>query len=979
MGKLDKIPAAYELEQRGEMKDLGSEGILLRHKKTKARIALLLNEDDNKVFYIGFRTPPEHSDGVAHITEHTVLCGSRSFPVKDPFMELARGSLNTFLNAMTYPDKTVYPVASCNDTDFKNLMHVYLDAVFHPNIYSDKRIFMQEGWHYELHDPDDPLTINGVVYNEMKGDQSLPDSILSKEIRASLFPDTSYAVDSGGDPQVIPELTYEAYLDFHRAYYHPSNSYLYLYGNVDAYERLEWIDRHYLSGYDFLQLDSLPALQDAFEAPAYAEKPYAVLPDASLKESTYLSYNVCAGSALDAERYIAMDVLDYALCSAPGAVLKQALLDAGIGLDVYSSSSDSIRQTMFSVIARGAETDQREAFETLVRDTVKRIAEEGFDEKALRAGLSQLEFQYREADFGRYPKGLIYGLNMLDSWLYDDAQPFLHIDAGKTYRSLNEKIGTGYYEALLREVFLDNPHRSVLVLYPEQGLVQKKDAALEERLARYKQTLSKADLDRIVAETADLERWQEEPDTEENKQKIPMLTRADLRREADPFFNEERTAGGARMLLHDVKTNGVCYLGFLFDMERVPAELYPYAGILKTALGMVNTEHYGYADLANEINIRTGGFGGSVNTYTLESDPSRYLRTFEVNVKVLENRLEDGFELTREILTTSSFIDPKRLKEILDEMKNRMQDDLVYGGSQAAALRALSHLSETAKISDTVNGLGAYHTVERLSGDRNERKAFWRVLQKLCHVLFRKENLLIDVTAPKELFDRAAELAASFADSLFTDAVQEGYFAPEVENINEAFQTAGQVQYVCRAGNFRHRGLPYTGKLRFLKTLLSSDYLWNNIRVRGGAYGANCAFGRNGNCYFVTYRDPHLTRSIGVFEDAKTYLSQLEPDERTLTQYLIGAVSELDVPKTPSAKGSYGLAAYLCGLTYEQIQKDRDELLDIRAEDIVTFLPYVEALLDGKTLCVIGAFDKVEACKDLFDRVDTLFHDEDKE
>ena len=458
-----------------------------------------------------------------------------------------------------------------------------------------------------------------------------------------------------------------------------------------------------------------------------------------------------------------------------------------------------------------------------------------------------------------------------------------------------------------------------------------------------------------------------------------MLSRSDLRREADTFSNEERTAGNARMLLHDVQTNGVCYLSFIFDMERVPAELYPYAGILKTALGMVNTEHYGYADLANEINIRTGGFSGSVSTYSLESDPSRYLRTFEINVKVLEDHLQDGFDLTREILTTSSFIDPKRLKEILDEMKARMRDDLIYGGSQAAALRALSHLSETANIADTVNGLGAYHTVEKLTSDRASRKAFWRVLQKLSRVLFRKENLLVDVTARKEVFDRAQELAASFADSLFSDAVQEGYYEPELKRVNEAFQTAGQVQYVCRAGNYRMKGLPYTGKLRLLKTLLSSEYLWNNIRVKGGAYGASCAFGRNGNCYFVTYRDPHLMRSIEVFEDAKTYVAGFQADERLLTQFLIGAVSELDIPKTPSAKGSYGLAAYLCGLTYEQIQKDRDELLDIRADDIRTLAPYVDALLDTKALCVIGAFDKVEEYRDLFDRVDTLFHDDDKE
>ena len=975
MGRADRIPDTYETVERGRIEDLGSETVLLRHKKTGARIALLLNDDENKVFYIGFRTPPETSDGVAHIIEHTVLCGSRAFPVKDPFMELAKGSLNTFLNAMTFTDKTVYPVASCNEQDFKNLMHVYLDAVFYPNIYHDRRIFMQEGWHYELHDPDDEIVINGVVYNEMKGDRSLPDSILGTETRASLLPDTSYAFESGGDPDEIPSLTYESYLGFHRTYYHPSNSFLYLYGDIDVYERLTWIDEHYLSAFDRQEVDSAPKLQKPFTEPRDVEKPYAVLPDASEAESTYLTYNVCAETVLDPELYVALDVLDYALCSASGAVLKQALLDAGIGLDVYSSCNTGIRQPVFSIVARGAERDRKDDFVRTVRETLGKIVRDGFDKKALYAGLNMNEFSFREADFGRYPKGLIYGLQVLDSWLYDEEKPWIHIDAADTYRKLKRRIEEGWFEQLVGELFLDNPHRSTLVLYPERGLVQKKDAALAKRMGAWKASLSQEQLRELTEATADLLQWQETPDTEENLKTIPMLTRADLRREAESFRNEERTAGHTRVLFHDVQTNGICYISFIFDMDRVPEELYPYAGILKTSLGMVDTEHYAYADLANEINIRTGGFSGSVTTYPQNDDPSRYLRTFEINVKVLRDRISDGFDLAREILTTSRFIDPKRLKEILDEMRSHMQDDLIYGGSQAAALRAMSHLTEPAKIADTVNGLGAYHMVERLASDRGARKALWRKLRKLSHVLFRKENLLIDFTAPASDYEAFAPLAAAFADSLFTDPVQEGFYSPVLTRENEAFQSAGEVQYVCRAGNFRAHGLDYTGRLRLLKTLLSTDYLWNNIRVKGGAYGASVAFGRNGSGYFVTYRDPHLKRSVDVFEQAVDYLRNFTADDRTMTQYVIGAVSELDIPKTPHAKGSYGLAAYMTGLTYEQIQKDRDALLDADEESLRALAPYLEAILSDRVLCVIGAEGKIDEHRDLFDRVDTLFHD----
>ena len=398
-----RIPDSYELIERGQIEDIHSESLLLRHKKTRARVALLLNDDENKVFYIGFRTPPEDSTGVAHIIEHTVLCGSEAFPVKDPFMQLVKGSLNTFLNAMTYPDKTVYPVASCNDRDFKNLMHVYMDAVLKPRIYADKRFFMQEGWHYEMEDETADLTINGVVFNEMKGVMSSPESVVGRDMRQSLFPDTAYGVDSGGDPDVIPELRYEDYLDFHRTYYHPSNSYIYLYGNMDVYERLDWMDREYLSQYDYLEVNSMPAMQKAFDAPKSMQKHFAVLEGQATKGSSYLTYNVCMGDSTDKKLHIAFDVLDYALCDAPGAVLKQALLDKGLGADIYCSYSDGILQPAFSVVAKGTDAEREAEFVETIRDTLQKVVRDGFDKKALYAALNQSEFHYREADFGRFP------------------------------------------------------------------------------------------------------------------------------------------------------------------------------------------------------------------------------------------------------------------------------------------------------------------------------------------------------------------------------------------------------------------------------------------------------------------------------------------------------------------------------------------------------------------------------------------------
>ncbi|MDE5866332.1 MAG: insulinase family protein, partial [Lachnospiraceae bacterium] len=457
---------AYTILEKKEIKEQNSLAYLMKHNKTGARIVLLSNDDNNKVFYIGFRTPPKDSTGVAHIIEHSVLCGSDKFPVKDPFIELAKGSLNTFLNAMTYPDKTVYPVASCNDKDFHNLMDVYLDAVFHPNIYHEEKIFKQEGWHYEMESIDDDLTINGVVYNEMKGAYSSPDEVLAREIMNSLYPNTSYAVESGGDPDVIPELTYEDFLAFHKKYYHPSNSYIYLYGDMDMAEKLTFLDEAYLSKYDALEVDSKLASEPAFEKPVSVYKEYPIMESESEKDNTYLSYNISFGNNLDKEQYIAFQVLDYALCSAPGAPLKQALIDKGIGKDIESTYENGIKQPYFSIVAKNANKEQLSQFTDTIEEMLEKLAMQGLDKKALQAGLNYYEFKFREADFGSFPKGLIFGLQVLDSWLYDDSMPFIHIEANETFKALKKAIDTDYYEKMIQKNLLKNNHRTIVVVEP---------------------------------------------------------------------------------------------------------------------------------------------------------------------------------------------------------------------------------------------------------------------------------------------------------------------------------------------------------------------------------------------------------------------------------------------------------------------------------------------------------------------------------
>ena len=632
--KLSEL-TAYELLGEQELKDIHSMGYILRHKKSGARITVISNDDENKVFYIGFRTPPEDSTGVPHIIEHTVLCGSEKYPVKDPFVELVKGSLNTFLNAITYPEKTIYPVASCNNADFQNLMSVYMDAVFHPNIYKHREIFEQEGWHYELEDEDAPVTINGVVYNEMKGAFSSPDDVLERLILNSLFPDTSYANESGGDPEHIPELTYEQYLDFHRKYYHPCNSYIYLYGDMDIEEKLRWMDEEYLGKYEQIELDSAIRMQKPFSAPVEIVKPYPVASGETLTDNSYLSYNVVVGTVLDKKLYQAFDVLDYALLSAPGAPLKQALIDAGIGMDIGGGYDNSTLQPVFSVIAKNANQEQKEQFLQVIRETLQAQVADGIDQNALLAGINSSEFRFREADFGQFPKGLLYGIQCLDSWLFDDMQPFMHLEALDTYQFLKDQIGTGYYEELVKTYLLDNPHASVVITVPEQGLGAKRDAALEKKLAEYKAGLSREERKKLIADTKHLKQYQEEPSPKEDLEKIPRLTRADLKKEAAPLLNREIETEGVSVIAHEMDTNGINYLTYLFDVCDILPEDLPYLGILKAVLGYVDTDDHSYAALANEINMYTGGIGSSIGIYPNVKKQGEIGLYYEVRTKVL--------------------------------------------------------------------------------------------------------------------------------------------------------------------------------------------------------------------------------------------------------------------------------------------------------------------------------------------------------
>lgn len=967
---------AYELIQEKELNGIKAKGTLLRHKKSGARIVLIENDDDNKVFSIAFRTPPEDSTGLPHILEHSVLCGSKEFPAKDPFVELVKGSLNTFLNAMTYPDKTVYPIASCNDQDFQNLMHVYMDAVFYPNIYESDKTFRQEGWSYELEDPDGELKYNGVVYNEMKGAFSSPDGVLDRMILNSLFPDTSYSNESGGDPDAIPSLTYEDFLNFHRKYYHPSNSYIYLYGDMDMEEKLQWLDEKYLSKFEKAEIDSEIRLQKPFDEPVEWKRYYSISGTESEEMNTYLSYNKVIGISLDEKLYLAFSILDYALLSAPGAPLKKALTDAGIGHDIVGSYDNGIYQPTFSVIAKNAEESQKEEFVRVIETTLEKIVKEGIDPDALTAGINYHEFRYREADFGNYPKGLMYGLQMFDSWLYDEESPFIHIEALDTFAFLKEQVGTSYYEELIQKYLLDNTHASIVMICPKKGLTAEAEQKLHQKLQDYKAGLSKEEVEKLVQDTKDLRAYQEEPTPPEILEKIPVLKVSDISEDIAPIYNEEKKAGDIPCICHPINTNGIGYLTLIFDLRTLSEEEIPYAGLLQAVLGIIDTEHYEYGKLFNEINRRTGGIETSLEMYTdvTKVKEKEFRPTFEIKTKAMYDQLPFALSMMEEILMRSVLTDEKRIKEILDMLKSRFQMKFLSAGHSSAVLRAMSYSSPLARFKDMTNGIEYYETVSRITEHfEEEKERLMEMLQRISRKVFRKDRMIVSYTGEAQSQEAVLQEIKKFSECLHTEEVEESSFQLTCVKKNEGFQTSSKVQYVAMAGNFIDAGAQYHGALQILKVIMGYEYLWQNIRVKGGAYGCMSSFNKPGEGYFVSYRDPHLKNTLEIYKGVTEYLRNFDVSDRDMTKFIIGTISNMDQPMTPAIKGDRSMNLYMNHVTEEMIRKERLEVLHATQQDIRNLADIVEKVLQADQICVIGNEDKIEQEKEIFTEVKALF------
>ena len=735
-------------------------------------------------------------------------------------------------------------------------------------------------------------------------------------------------------------------------------------------EKLAWMDEAYLGKYEAIGLDSEIKLQKPFEKPIEVTHKYSISSTESEENNTYLSYNTVIETALDEKLYLAFDILDYALVSAPGAPLKQALIDAGIGSEITGGYDSGTLQPTFSVIAKNTNPQEKEHFLAVIRETLEGLVKNGLNKKSLLAGINSSEFRYREADFGHFPKGLLYGIQCLDSWLYDDMRPFLHLEALDTYRFLKEQVETDYFEQLIQKYLLNNKHASVVIIEPEKGLNAKNEAALEKKLAEYKAGLSEDEIRKLIADTKHLKEYQETPSPKEDLEKIPMLARSDMKKEAAPFYNTELSVKGIPVVHHDIYSNGIIYLTMLFDIAHVPAEDIPYLGVLKAVLGYVDTKNYSYADFANEVNIHTGGISSTIGVYPSVKDKDDYQVKFEVRTKALYDKLPEAATLMKEMLFTSNIDDEKRLYEIIAELKSRLQVSISSAGHSVASTRAMTYFSKAAAYKDTIT---FYETLCDLEAHFDERKeALTAKLKEMVSSIFTKEHLLVSVTCEKDGLSIVETELEKFIPMLYETSGEEKQAEIVPVRKNEGFMDASQVLYVARAGNFRAHGFDYHGALRILKVIMEYDYLWINIRVKGGAYGCMNGYMKNGDTYFVSYRDPNLEKTNEIYDGIPAYIEQFTADERDMTKYIIGTISDMDVPMNPSTKGDRSMAAYLQNISYEEIQKERDQVIGATQEDIRGLRDMIASVLAENNLCVVGNEETLQASEGMFGEVKHL-------
>ncbi len=960
----------YRLIEKRFVKEVNADCYFLEHIKTGAKVFKIAADDPNKTFAINFKTLPENNGGTPHILEHSVLNGSKHFPSKSPFDVLSKGSLKTFLNAMTSMDHTMYPAASVNEKDYFNLMHVYYDAVFFPLIYERPEIFQQEGWHRELLSEDGDITYKGVVYNEMKGAFSSPEREMFNEVKKELFAGSPYGYSSGGYPDDIPKLTYESFLAFHKKYYHPSNSYIFFYGDADLKDELTFIDTAYLSKFDKSEINSdIPMLESPFSETKFKTAQYSIPEGVPTEDQTYVSLNYVIGDGTDLVQALALDVLNDVLFNLESAPVRLALQEAGLGSNV-DAWSYQIRQNFEQITVYNTNPEDAQAIKDLVYSTLQKVVDEGLDSGMVEGVLNRMEFSLRENNDANI--GITLMSRVFSNWIHSQ-DPFAAIEYEKTLAGVKEELKTNYLTDLIKNAIIDNPFSLVLTMEPKAGLETEKTLKLREELKEYKESLSEDQIKELIASTNNLIEEQEREDSPEVLATIPMLTLADINKEAEHYEIDKTKVDNNTVLHYDAFTNSVVYLRYYFNAQVLDQEMIPYLSIYSVLFGKLGTENYSYEELEKILKLKTGGFGSNIAVQNNYKQPDEYKPQFQFFAKTTSDKVDDMMKLSEEVLLKTDFSDIARIKNILTKHLANVEGAVKGNGFGYTRKRLYSYLTPGGIIEEETSGIDYYwflaDLVQNFDSKADDLIAKMKEINK---DLITRNNFDVGVICNSEDYEDFSPLLAASLNNYPENDVEVKDWTINVENKQEGFMAASKVQYVLQGADYNELGQEYNGKLEVLNKVLRADYLQKEVRIKGGAYGGFAYFLNDGRVFFGSYRDPNLKETLDAFAGAPEFIANYTSDSLEFVRSIIGTISSLDRPMTPQDEGELAINRYYNGYTNEKAQKVRDEVLSTTIDDIRSFAPLIENVLNQDIYCVYGNQKKVEENKDLFKTVETV-------
>lgn len=946
----------FSVVRESTLEELCARVYELEHERSGARLIYLDREDANMSFAISFATPPADDTGVCHIIEHSVLCGSRKYPLRDPFAELLKGSLNTFLNAMTYEDKTVYPVSSRCERDFFNLVDVYLDAVLHPNLLESKYIFMQEGWHYEY--DGNSLTRSGVVYNEMKGAYSSPDDVAMQELSRALFKGSVYEKDSGGDPDAIPTLTYEALVDFYKTYYHPSNAKIFLDGSLDIEKTLALIDSH-LAEYEKRDISVTYDKTPATVSTRTVSYEISESEDATDRARVLFGY-VFSDCFDDVEQLKTSIIMDY-LCGTNASHLKRELLGAGLCHDVMMYTNKAREQTVV-IEVRDTEEKNIPRIEKIINECVRRIASEGIDKASAHAALNYVEFRLRERDYGTLPRGIGFALTALGAWLYGE-HPEDSLRYEDTLKRVREEIDRGGLERTLSDMLIDNPHRATLIMLPDKTLADKRGEREASELREILAAMSDEELEAIKRDKTALDEWQQTPESNEALASLPTLSIEDIPKKAERVPIEVTSYEGARVIYHDINTSGIAYATLLFDASDVPAEELYVLSMISAALTNLNTENYDALALQREIKANLGSLSVSCAT---ASDTETATPYFKVGISALVSKKDKIPEILCEVLTRSLFDNMREIENLLAQAKANHEDSVLASGHSVALDRAEAYSTSRGAVAEYTSGHEAYLTIKDIYKNEKKTRTLAENMEKLLKRLLTRERLTVSLAGER---DEAlvSDIVAIFPSA---EAVKRINIAP-FGNRREFFVAPSKVAYAVLGGK-RDFTPEQLGALRVARSILSYEYLWTQVRVSGGAYGAGFVPRRTGFLGFYSYRDPSPIRSLGAFKGSSDYLRSLAASDADLTKFIIGAMGEYDILLTPRSAAAIRTWNYICSVTDEMLDREREGILGADKSSLTLVADIIDAVAEGGSYCIVGGKEHLSLCESEIDNILSL-------